>query len=197
MTKVDPFNCTNFHRTNAELEAFVLFCVFVAGKRADQTASKLNKTLEYYNNIEDFNNKSPFDIINTLINRNKIDEFLEYGKFGRYSVLRQTLQKITTINLETCTVHDLESIPGIGPKTARYFLLHTRSNQNIAVLDTHVLRFMREELGINTPKSTPSNRSIYLKLEKQFIDFAKTKEQSIADLDLYIWKKYTKSKGGD
>ena len=38
---IDPSNVTNPARTPAELEEFLLFCVVVAGKNADQQAQKL------------------------------------------------------------------------------------------------------------------------------------------------------------
>jgi thermostable 8-oxoguanine DNA glycosylase len=89
-------------------------------------------------------------------------------------------------------VQELESVKGIGPKTARFFLLHSRPNQEIAVLDTHILHWMRDN-GIKAPKTTPSGEK-YLKFEKMFIDIAKKNDISIADLDLRIWTAYSSKK---
>jgi len=66
----------------------------------------------------------------------------------------------SNLDLATCSVSDLEKIRGIGPKTARMFVLCARPNQKLAVLDTHILSFMREELGINTPKILQTKNSI-------------------------------------
>ena len=42
---IDPNNVTNPARTAAELEEFLLFCVVVAGKNADQQSLKLERFL--------------------------------------------------------------------------------------------------------------------------------------------------------
>ena len=42
MTKIDPYNITNFQRSDAELELFLLFCIVVAGKTAYIQSEKLD-----------------------------------------------------------------------------------------------------------------------------------------------------------
>ena len=42
---IDPSNVTNPARTPTELEEFLLFCVVVAGKNADQQTRKLERFL--------------------------------------------------------------------------------------------------------------------------------------------------------
>ena len=42
---IDPSNVTNPSRTGPELEEFLLFCVSVAGKNADQQSAKLERFL--------------------------------------------------------------------------------------------------------------------------------------------------------
>ena len=44
--EVDPKNITNFHRTDAQLEAFMVFSIAVAGKNANQTANLIAKLLK-------------------------------------------------------------------------------------------------------------------------------------------------------
>ena len=43
---IDPFNITNYNRTETELQVFWLFCIMVAGKNAGQTATKLTNMLK-------------------------------------------------------------------------------------------------------------------------------------------------------
>jgi thermostable 8-oxoguanine DNA glycosylase len=93
------------------------------------------------------------------------------------------------INLKTCTLHELESIRGIGPKTARCFLIHSRPNQNYAGLDTHLLKFLRM-LGYNAPKSTPNKKS-YLSLENEFLKLVSTSSRTVAEVDLMVWNYYS------
>lgn len=187
--KFDPFNCTNFNRTDQELENFFVFCVFVAGKRADMTAKKVNQMLD------DYPHRSALQIIREQLedSLHTLDTLLRKYKFGKYNLYKKCFKKAIHLDLRNCTVDDLESIPGIGPKTARYFIVHSRANAQVAALDTHILRYMREELSIETPKTTPSGKK-YLELENKFIQHAKNLGKPIAELDLAIWKEYTISK---
>ena len=107
-------------------------------------------------------------------------------------VLQHAVDKERLIDLKTVSAAELEQVFGIGPKTARFFILHTRRNAEVACLDTHILRYMREELGIRTPKSTPSGKK-YLELEQAFLAHAKELGRDVAELDLDIWTRYTKS----
>ena len=181
---IDPHDCTNFHRTREELQEFFLFCVFVAGKRADMMAQKLDQFLDGCT--------EPFVFIEKLLKSDSLEKRLRECRTGQYRKLTKCLPEAIKLDLKSCSVCDLEKIHGIGPKTARYFVLHTRKNAEIAVLDTHILRFMREELGLETPKSTPTGKR-YLQLERAFLDFARKKNEPVAVLDLQIWRKYTKS----
>lgn len=95
-------------------------------------------------------------------------------------------------NLKTCTLEDLESIPGIGPKTARCFLIHSRPNQQYAGLDTHVLKFLRDK-GHEVPKATPTGKK-YVELEKIFLKYVAESGMSVADFDLLIWNDYRNRK---
>ena len=85
-------------------------------------------------------------------------------------------------------MEDLEAIPGIGPKTSRFFLLHTRPNQEIAVLDTWILKYLKNA-GYNAPKATPSGKK-YLELEKNFLFEARKNNMKPADFDIYIWRNF-------
>ena len=47
--KIDPYNITNFNRTEGELQLFLLFCIVVAGKTAYIQAEKLEQFLDSTN----------------------------------------------------------------------------------------------------------------------------------------------------
>lgn len=93
------------------------------------------------------------------------------------------------LDLRTCTVDELEGIHGIGPKTARMFVLHTRPAAEVAALDVHILHYMSDR-GISVPKSTPSGRR-YKELETKFLEMARKAGKTPADFDLEIWRKYS------
>ena len=177
---IDPNQVTNFNRTSAELQEFILFCAVVAGKSAHQQAHKLNWFL-------DTGTGEPFE----KIERMDLMARLKESKLGQYNRLHTVFQEIVYLDLAHCTVEELEYIPGIGPKTARFFLLHSRPNQNLAVLDTHILAWMKSIGYQNIPKATPTGNR-YKEIEKHFLREAKLRNMTPADLDLKIWKERAK-----
>lgn len=183
---IDPRDITNFKRTKEELEELILFCIIVAGKTASIQAKKLDLFLK-----KDNNKLSPFKLIQTYISNNVLLEKIQEAKLGQYTKINKAFQEIIQLDMFNCSVQDLEGITGIGPKTARFYILHSRPNQNIAVLDTHILKWLRDELKIETPKSTPIQKK-YLQLEQVFLNYCKQNKKNPADLDLEIWKKYSR-----
>ena len=93
------------------------------------------------------------------------------------------------LNLSSCSIEDLERVVGIGPKTARCFVMHSRRGARHAGLDTHVLKYLKSR-GVDVPKSTPTGRR-YAELERIFLDMADESGKSPAEFDLEIWKRYS------
>lgn len=187
---INPSEVTKFDRTEAELEEFLLFCVLVAGKNSKVQANKL----EYFIDTVLPKSKSPFDKIQRMINSGYLIFMIKEVKLGQYSRLSKCFTELMTLKgkLSTCTVFDLEKIHGIGPKTARFFLTHTRPNRQFAVLDTHMLRYLRDN-GYNAPKSTPPAGPNYRQWEFAVLQEARKAGMSAADFDLMIWKRYSKN----
>ena len=92
------------------------------------------------------------------------------------------------LDLPNCTLDDLLNIHGVGNKTARFFLLHTRIGCEYAVLDTHILKWMRGR-GEDVPKSTPTRKTVYTKLERRFLNVSRLAYPFLTDsqIDLLIW----------
>jgi thermostable 8-oxoguanine DNA glycosylase len=95
------------------------------------------------------------------------------------------------LNLRTCTVEDLESVYGIGSKTARCFIIHSRPDANCAGLDTHILKFLKSK-GHDVPSSTPGRKQ-YKQLEQVFLGYVKQSGKSVAEFDLGVWNSYAKA----
>lgn len=178
---IDPSKITNFNRTKEELEELILFCIIVAGKKATIQAKKLDLFL---------NSRPPFELIRSYIKDNILLEKIQEHKLGQFNKINKAFSQIIELDVFKCTVSELESITGIGPKTARFYLLHSRPKQRIAVLDTHILKWLRHELKVNTPKSTPSSKR-YLDLEKVFLSHCDDNHLDPATLDLEIWNRYS------
>lgn len=189
---IDPTNVTNFNRSKSELEEFILFCIAVAGKNATTTSKNLEKLFCYGRS---FFFGSPFEIIRQLARKEDLAELMRSIGFGCYNIKSRGFIEITQsgLDLKTCTVQDLEKIHGVGMKTARYFILHSRKNAGVACLDTHILRWLARHSGYDVPKQTPSRKK-YLELERIFLKVAEALDIAPCDLDLKIWNS---SRGSD
>ena len=182
---IDPKNITNYNRTRVELEEFLLFAICVAGKSSSQIAPKINSFCAEAKN----NKKTPFSYIKHLIsNGDLLNKLYEY-RFGKYNLLEGAFFDILKLDLDNCTVDDLEACEGIGPKTARFFLLHSRPNQKLAVLDTHLLKYVREHIDPSAPKQTPSGKR-YRIIEEKVLSSLDV--DNWADFDLGVWASYAK-----
>lgn len=189
MYKIDPYKITNYYRSDAELELFFLFACAVAGKKATVIANKMSQFLEpAYSQ-----NKTPFDYISDLITKGNLGKMLKENKMGKYKLLEagyaQSAAKGTTW-FRTASAEDIrKSITGAGYKTSRFFTLHSRANENVAVIDTHMLKYLNHIGAPNVPAGIP-NGPDYLRLESLLITEAQQKGLTMADFDLKIWSHY-------
>lgn len=188
---VDPVNFTNFNRTDIELEEMILFSVLVAGKNAITTSKRLdlflvNSHLE--KNMEEF---LPFECLRRFSEAEIAKNLLAAG-IGCYNTKGKSVCELVNsdIDLRNCSVGELEKIHGIGSKTSRMFLLHSRKDIRLAVLDVHILRYMKD-CNLEVPKNTPSNKNQYKKLEVEFLKLADKSGMNVADFDLHLWRKYS------
>lgn len=178
---IDPFNITNYDYSDDELEEFLLFAIAVAGKTAVVISSKIDEFLSLEKS------GSPFDKVRSMIRKGTLRKNLVKVKLGKYRILEQGYSELVSGSLDprTCSVEDLEKICGISHKTSRFFVLHTRKNPgDIACLDTHIRKWLAEK----------GYSGSYFELEKAFIKEAKILKKSVAELDLEIWRSYTKTK---
>lgn len=183
-----PDAITNFNRTTTELEEFFMFSIVVAGKTAIIQAKKLDEFL-YPAWLEGI---SPFEYVDKLCKNKSLNTMLKYHRLGQYSRISYVLHNCRNLDLKNCSVEDLERIKGIGPKTSRFFILHSRPNQNYAVLDTHILKWMRDNLELkNVPAATPQSKKRYGELEKIFLDECEKRQTTPEKLDLEIWNEHS------
>lgn len=202
---VDPKYATNYNRSPRDLEEFAIFSVCVAGKNAHNTAVAvdwmLRKLESYYkerdtplSNIYQF----VFDVglkgFQSLMKDAGIGCHTGFGKVpGRAEVCYNLALKMLENPdfLHVCTPENLEEIKGIGAKTARFFILHSRPNVRMAALDVHILKWLNDK-GFPAPKSTPPKGSKQYKLlEELFLTLCDDEEIGYAEKDLEIWNKYS------
>ena len=192
---IDPNNITNYNRTQAELEEFLLFAIVVAGKNSKVQAQKLNE----YLNISTRADNTPFKAIQNDCHYGTLDTYLRSVKLGQYNRLIKTFHQVMIQNqvkpLNDWGFSDLVQIDGIGPKTANFFLLHSQEDYNEAVLDTHILKWIRSLGYDKAPISTPNDPKKYRMWNMTFKHLAKTlyPHLTLAEADLKIWTQYNKS----
>jgi thermostable 8-oxoguanine DNA glycosylase len=116
---------------------------------------------------------------------------------GQYTRIARAIHHLVrrvfagTLDLRTCERDELMfAVPGIGRKTASFFILFSRPGvRDIACLDTHVLMFLRErKLARKIPTSTPQSRKSYLRLEAVFTRLCARLGRPVAEVDFDIWK---------
>ena len=194
---VDPYNITNYDRTKDELECFLLFCIVVAGKTAYIQARKLDEFLTSINKrLMMPEHVNPFQSLKSAEQHGILMEEILKAKLGQYKKIYNGFKYITEheYDLTRMTPDLLECIPGVGMKTSRFFLLHSDKNYKdiIAILDTHILKFIKENIDDRAPKSTPTIRVTYKYWEDVFLYWCECNNKNVADFDLEVWKSYAR-----
>lgn len=115
------------------------------------------------------------------------------------SYLSQTFQSFASNNLSFNTILEsaatpqeartalVENVVGFGPKQASLFLRRVGFTNDLAVLDTHVLDYLKITKNIRPKLSMLSNIPDYEIIEKEFVDIAAEFNHIVGDVDLAIW----------
>lgn len=187
---IDPTRITKYRQSDSQLEETILFWICAAGKNGTTSARCLDNLLSAWWVALGDPHLSPFEIIEEIDKRGILAEELKRYGIGCYHMKADYFRSLlaANLNLKKCTVEELEAVKGIGPKTARCFLIHSRKNQPYAGLDTHVLKFLRDK-GHEVPASTPTGKK-YKELEQIFLKYVKDSGKSVAEFDLEVWNDY-------
>jgi thermostable 8-oxoguanine DNA glycosylase len=167
--------------TDRELQLRLLFALVVAGKSARFAEQVMNKL------FFGFGDALPFDLVRSWASDGSLEYRLRTARTGNYTKISRALPLLANagLDLRTCQPADLERIPGIGPKTSRFFIIWTRPNARVAALDVHILRWLRGR-GYDAPKQTPQGKR-YAKLETIFLAEADAMGMTPRALDQAIW----------
>ena len=195
---INPYSITDYNRTIPELEEFILFCIVVAGKTAYIQARKLDEfLLSVKFRLMMPEQVSPFQIIKSADQHGILMEEIQKAKLGQYKKIYAGFKYISgrEYNLNRMTPQLLECIPGVGMKTSRFFLLHSDKyyKDTIAILDTHILKFIKENIDNRAPKSTPTIAVTYKYWEDIFLHWCETNNKNVAEFDLEVWKSYART----
>lgn len=197
---VDPNNVTKYDRTDAELQEFLMFSVLVAGKNAFTTARLLDAMLTGLGNKA--GRVAPaFQLLAGLSFAATV-RLLRKSGFGCFNKNAEALVDLgrmiahvdsaerPKLDIRTCQPAALEAVRGIGPKTSRFFIVHSRPACRYAVLDRHILRHLVAAGVTGVPASTPTAKQ-YTRLEQEFLTLADRAGMSPADYDLHVWRTAT------
>jgi len=192
---IDPSDVTRLSRTDEELEEFLLFCVVVAGKNADQQAAKLERFL---------GGRGAFAFIRAIDRAGGLGRRLREVRLGKYALLGRSFRELSRsgADLRACRWEELTRFPGIGIKTAKFFVLHSRKDEMHGVLDTHVLSWMREHWepagrrGLTVPRHSPQDPHAYRFWETVYFGMVSARHHrpegpsavNWARFDLDLWK---------
>lgn len=173
-------------QNRAQIEDLILFSLAVAGK----TSKIIRRQLEtfYSFDLDCWLDVYPFTYVRELIKRGTLREALEFSRIGNYTKLDRAYREVLDLDVDNLTVESLESISGIGPKTARFIILYTQEDAQVAVLDTHILKWLHR-LGYQVPRATPS-KSKYKEIEDVFLSISKKLGFTPRELDDIIWQSY-------
>lgn len=194
---IDATRVTNYERTNEELERFLMFCIAVAGKNAFTTDKAFDKMIAFcersYPGI--MHDEGLLGTIGeALADGGLTPDHLKVFGFGCYNQRAKSFEALFLAreagrDLRRASPAELEQIPGIGMKTSRYFILHSRKNVPLAALDRHILRWLADHGVERVPQSTPQSAKEYLRLEQEFLKRV-PRGMTPAELDLNIWNFY-------
>lgn len=184
---IDASKITDFNLDTKGLETRLLFWACAAGKNGTTAARLVSEFLERIDGKE-----SPFNKIKTFDKEELVTILKDVG-IGCYNHKARTMLELANsgLDLSTCSTEELEKIYGIGMKTSRCFILHSRKDSQCAGLDTHILKHLRANNIKDVPKSTPTSKKQYLRLEYEVLRLAKDAGMAPADYDLQVWNKYS------
>lgn len=191
----DPTRITDFDQSDAQLEMSLVFWVLAAGKTAHVVVRQMEGLVRDFFSGVGIGEDPKASILNAISAHSlqSIQQKLKDSGIGCWKLKSEALYQLSraTLDLKTCAVEDLEEIRGIGPKTARCFILHSRRNARVAGLDTHILRYLRE-LGLDAPRTTPGSKSSYARWETVVLELADQYGLHPAKFDLWVWNQLSR-----
>ncbi len=172
-------------KIRATIKSELAFCISTANSSA-VSGLHFQKQLEKF----DFN-RIEVEKIETLLKQAGVRFYSKKAIYISKALLNFEIVE-RALNIEDKKARDIlvSSIKGLGYKEASHFLRNV-GRKNIAIIDRHVLRWMRERgLIDNIPKNL--NKKNYLQLERILSKLSDEIGMNLAKLDLCMWYEKTK-----
>lgn len=156
-----------------------LYCLLTPQSNAKKCWSAVLELLK----LKSLNNQE--EIINILKTRTRFHNNKSKYVMRAEETFREIKPLLKNPNIPELRNQIKEKVTGYGLKEASHFLRNIgKSNNQIAILDRHILRNLREFNIIKDDKLTNKN---YLEMEQKFIEFSKKVGIPIDELDLLFW----------
>ena len=185
VSAVNPYDIPK-SMTREQLEYWILFGICVANKPAKITEQKIQKFLALAGG------ETPFKSVRRLMAAGELSSAVKDARFGQYGRITEAFRQAVDLDLDKISVEALESVKGIGPKTARMIMLYYDPKADCVPLDTHVLKFLNKRGYARIPKSTPPAGPKYRELEQLFQHEALKAGKTVRELDTEVWLSYAK-----
>ncbi len=172
-------------KIRATIKSELAFCISTANSSAI-SGLYFQKQLEKF----DFN-RIEVEKIETLLKQAGVRFYSKKAIYISKALLNFEIVE-RALKIEDKKARDIlvSSIKGLGYKEASHFLRNV-GRKNIAIIDRHVLRWMKEKgLIDNIPKNL--NKKNYLQLERILSKLSDEIGMNLAKLDLYMWYEKTK-----
>lgn len=159
----------------------MLFCLLTP----QSNARKCWSAVEELKKLKNFDEEKVCDILRTRtrFHNNKTKYVLMSKK--TFSEIEPLLSNKNIIDLRNTIC---KKVKGYGLKEAGHFLRNIgKSDNQIAILDRHILRNLKELKVIDDDKI--KNNKHYLEIEQKFLRYSKQKNIPIDELDLLFWSK--------
>lgn len=105
--------------------------------------------------------------------------------YGRGWSIRKILETEGSVSMKRKML--VEQIAGFGPKQASLFLRRIGFSSDLAVLDTHILTYLRLSRGIAFRTSELTRLSGYESIEAKFQEVAESFGYAVGSVDLATW----------
>lgn len=183
-------------------EQFILFTLFVGGGKTGWVQAKKLEQFLAFGKSSLGPIDTPFQILHRLCVLNELNAALKYAKTGQYDRLHRTLTELgsTTQDVLSWSRDRWTLLHGVGLKTASFIIMYTKQDPGpIAVLDRHVLAWLKTQGYPIKHANTPPSWKTYAAYEAYYADAAKKHGGTVRELDQIIWRKYAKKekKSGD
>ena len=180
----------SYRKDDRHVFSELCFCILTPQAEAvecDKAIRKLEETGLLFNG-------APKDISPYLKSARFLNKKAEYIKGAR-----QLFRKNGSFHIKDCIDEKdisktrewiVENIKGIGYKEASHFLRNIGFGKDLAILDVHILKNLKDYGVINKiPKSLTKNE--YLRIEDKVRDFCKKINIPMDELDVLLWSKET------